>query len=97
MLNTYKTLRCKLSLKVHFLNSHLDFFHKNLSDVFDKRGERFHQDISVIRSRYEGKWSVSMLADYCWLMQRDDLETQHKPGRRYLMNELIPSVTLIMY
>ena len=41
MLNTYKTLRCKMSLKVHFFDSHLDF-HKNMSDVSDEHGERFH-------------------------------------------------------
>ena len=32
MLNTYKILECKMSLKVHFLDSHVDFFHKNTSD-----------------------------------------------------------------
>ena len=83
MLNTYKTLGCKMSLKVHFLDSHLDFFHKNMSDVSNEHGERFHQDISVIENRYKGKWSVSMLADCCWSIQRDDSETQHKRRRRY--------------
>ena len=83
MLNTYKTLGCKMSLKVHFLNSHLDFFHENMSDVSNEHGERFHQDISVIENRYKGKWSVSMLADYCWSIQRDDSETQRKRRRRY--------------
>ena len=83
MLNTYKTLGCKMSLKVHFLDSHLDFFHENMSDVSDEHGERFHQDISVIENRYKGKWSVSMLADYCWSIQRHDSETQHKRRRRY--------------
>ena len=83
MLNTNKTLGCKMSLKVHFLDSHLDFFYKNISDVSDEHGEQFHQDISVIENRYKGKWSVSMLADYCWLIQRDDSETQHKRRRRY--------------
>ena len=57
MLNTYKTLRCKISLKVHFLNSHLDFFYKNPGDVSDEHGQRFHHDISVIENRYKGKWS----------------------------------------
>ena len=83
MLNNYKTLGCKMSLKVHFLESHLDFFHSNLGDVSDKHGERFHQDICVIENRYKGKWSVSMLADYCWSIKRDDSETQHKRRRHY--------------
>jgi hypothetical protein len=36
-----------LSLKVHFLHSHLDFFPQNLGAVSDEQGERFHQNISV--------------------------------------------------
>ena len=59
MLNTYKTLGCKMSLKVHFSESHLDFSHKHLRDVSDEHGEPFHQDISVMENRYKGKWSVS--------------------------------------
>ena len=38
---------CNMSLKIHFLRSHLDFFPPNLSAVSDERGERFHQDIST--------------------------------------------------
>ena len=54
-----------------------------MSDVSDEHGERFHQNISVIENRYKGKWSVSMLAEYCRSIQRDDSETQHKRRRRY--------------
>ena len=38
MLNTYKTLGCKMSLKVQFLDSHLDFFYRDMSNVFDEHG-----------------------------------------------------------
>jgi hypothetical protein len=33
--------------------------------------ERDHQDISNMEKRYQGKWSLSMLADYCWTLKRD--------------------------
>ena len=72
-----------MSLKVHFLDFHIDFVHKNLGDVSDEHKERFYQDISVIESRYKGKWSVSILTDYYWSIQRADFETQHKRCRRY--------------
>ena len=36
-----------MSLKMHFLHSHLDFFPSNLGEVSDEQGERFHQDISI--------------------------------------------------
>ena len=70
-------------LKVRFLDSHLDFFHKNLGDVSDEHGKQFHQDMSVIEIRYKRKWSVSMLADYCWSIRHDNSETQHKRRRHY--------------
>jgi len=36
-----------------------------------EHGERFHQDISLLEKRYEGKWNCDMLADYCWTLARD--------------------------
>jgi hypothetical protein len=29
-------------------------------------------------SRYQGRWSVSMMADYCWMLKRDECHTTHK-------------------
>ena len=60
-----------MSLKTHFLESHLDFFPENLSEVSDERGERFHQDIMAMKKQYQGKWTSSMLADYCWTVKTD--------------------------
>ena len=48
MLKAYEQLGTCMSLKMHFLHSHLDFFSSNLGKVSDEQGERFHQDISVI-------------------------------------------------
>ncbi|UYV68012.1 Transposase [Cordylochernes scorpioides] len=42
-----------MSLKIHFLHSHLDFFPDNLGAVSDEHGERFHQDISSMEKRYQ--------------------------------------------
>ena len=71
LLTSYKNLGCNMSLKMHFLHSHLEFFPANLGDVSDEHGERFHQEISCMEKRYQGKWSPQMLADYCWSLQRD--------------------------
>ncbi|UYV73753.1 hypothetical protein LAZ67_11000721 [Cordylochernes scorpioides] len=62
LLLSYKALGCNMSLKIHFLHSHLDFFPDNLGAVSDEHGERFHQDISSMEKRYQGKWSPAMLA-----------------------------------
>jgi hypothetical protein len=71
LLMAYKPMGCNMSLKVHFLGSHLDLFPENLGAVSDEHGERFHQDIYNIEKRYQGKWSLSMQADYCWTLKKD--------------------------
>jgi hypothetical protein len=45
MLEKLKVLGCLMSLKISFLNSHLDFIPENLCAVSDEQGKRFHQDI----------------------------------------------------
>jgi hypothetical protein len=71
LLTAYIAMGCNMSLKVNFLDSRLDFFPENIGAVSDEHGERFHQDISNMEKQYQGKWSLSMLADYCWTLERD--------------------------
>ena len=78
LLGSYKAMGCNMSLKIHFLHSHLEFFPENLGSVSDEQGERFHQDISLMEKRYKGKWSPNMLADYCWNLKRDETYPNHK-------------------
>lgn len=78
MLSSYQKLGCNMSLKIHFLHSHLDFFPDNCGAFSDEHGERFHQDIANMEKRYQGKWNVSMLADYCWTVCRDVTEAEYK-------------------
>lgn len=78
MLNAYHKMGCNMSLKIHFLDSHLDFFPENLGAVSDEQGERFHQDIASIEERYKGKWTPSMLADYCWGLKRQTARSSYK-------------------
>ena len=78
LLTLYKAMGCNMSLKIHFLESHLDFFPENLGKVSDEHGERFHQDILAMEKRYQGKWTSSMLADYCWTLKRDVPEANYR-------------------
>jgi hypothetical protein len=39
-----------MSLKLHFLNAHLDYFPENLGAVSEELGERFHQDIKEMET-----------------------------------------------
>lgn len=64
-----------MSIKVRFLHSLLSIFLENLGAVSDEQGERFHQDLKVMELRYQGRWDVHMMADYCVLT----LNTPGKP------------------
>jgi len=78
LLHSYEALGCNMSLKLHFLMSHIDFFPENMGNVSDEHGERFHQDIAIMEKRYKGKLSSAMLADYCWMLQRDAPDVCYK-------------------
>ena len=54
-----------MSIKVHFLLSHLDLFSESLGALSNEQGERFHQDISEMEERYQRKWDAVMLSNYC--------------------------------
>ena len=66
-----------MSIKMHYLHSHLDCFPHNLGDLSEEQGERFHQDIKTMEERYQGRWDTHMMADYCWNLMRD------LPGKKH--------------
>jgi len=77
MLQSFRRLGCTMSLKVHFLHSHLDYFLENLGSVSEEQGERFHQDVKTMERRYQGRWDTHMMADYCWSLKRDMTTTSY--------------------
>uniref|UniRef100_UPI00358E4839 uncharacterized protein n=1 Tax=Myxine glutinosa TaxID=7769 RepID=UPI00358E4839 len=54
LLQSFQALGARMSIKMHFLSSHLDYFPENCGDVSEEQGERFHQDIRVMEERYQG-------------------------------------------
>jgi hypothetical protein len=48
----------------------IGYFPENL-EVSDEHGERFHKDTMAMEKRYQGKWTSTILADYCWTLKRD--------------------------
>ena len=90
---------CNMSLKFHFMDSHLNFFPVKMCDVSDEHdhddhddehGERFHQEISEMESRYKGKPSPSLFADYCWTLEHDS-----KSSRRSVMKLFSKGKTIL--
>ena len=55
-----------MSLKIHFLHSHLDFFPENLGDESDDHGERLRQQMKVMETRYQEFWNEAIMGDSCW-------------------------------
>lgn len=88
MLLAFRDLGCNMSIKLHFLNSHLDKFPENLGALSDEQGERFHQDLMMMEERYQGRWDKNMMADYCWSIKRDCPEQVHK--RRSYKRKFLP-------
>ena len=70
-----------MSLKLHFLCSHLDFFQDNLGDFSEKHGERFHQDIKPMERRYQGRWDSAMMGDYLWCLMTHDTSAHKQKAR----------------
>ena len=74
-------------IKVHFLLSNLDLFLENLGGVSDKQDEQFHEDIKTKEERYQGRWDIKMMADYCWNLKRDNPDSEHSrksPSHKFL-------------
>jgi hypothetical protein len=71
MFKNFHILGSNMSLKMNFLFSHLNLFPKNLDCVSEEQGERLDQDIKQMDRRYQGRWSLSMMVDFCWMLQGD--------------------------
>lgn len=77
MMTAYRNLGCNMSIKMHYLLSHMDRFPENLGAMSDEQGERFHQDMREMETRYQGRWDAVMMADYCWTLKRDLPAAEH--------------------
>ena len=66
LVQSYIAVGCNMSLKVHFLDSNLDFFPVNVGAVSNEHGELSHQDMSYMEKQYQGSG--------CWLIITRHLE-----------------------
>ena len=51
LVENFKKLEANMRIMLHYLHNHLEHFPENL----DEQGERFHQAISEMESRYQGR------------------------------------------
>src|SRR5678816_183966 len=78
LLESFKKMGVRMSIKIHFLASHLEYFPANCGDFSEEQGKRFHQDVRTMEERYQGRWDINMMADYCWCLKRDEPVKTHK-------------------
>ena len=50
LLLSLQDLGCQMSIKAHYLHSHLSEFPANIGNVSEEQGERFHQDVKVMKN-----------------------------------------------
>ena len=81
LIKSYQNMGCLMSVKLHFLCSHLDFFQENLGDFSEEHGERFHQDIEPMERRYKGRWESAIMGDYIWSLIREDKSGYKRKAR----------------
>jgi len=79
MHKTFRNMGCNMTLKLHFLLSHLvPLPQSNRSDICDAHTERLHQDISTMEKWYQESWRPIMLANYCWQLERNSSYIQEE-------------------
>ncbi|GBN54674.1 hypothetical protein AVEN_155206-1 [Araneus ventricosus] len=76
MLTAYEAQGCNMSLKVHFQHSHIDCFPEHFGAYSEEQGVRDFE------RRYQGRWDVNMLADYCWMRRQKTEDGKRKRVRR---------------
>ena len=86
LLQAFQMLVCNISVKVHFLHSHVDYFPDILGAVSEEQGG--HQDIKTMEKSYQGYWRESMMADYYWCLTRKCTDTTY--SQRAKKRKLLP-------
>jgi len=71
-----------MSLKLHFLHSHSEFFPEHTGAISDEHFKSIHQDVSQIEKRYSGKLSPNMLSDYSWGLARETPTDENKRQKK---------------
>ncbi|ESN97976.1 hypothetical protein HELRODRAFT_177647 [Helobdella robusta] len=95
MVTAFKKLGCNMSIKLHYLFSHMDRFPENLGSMSDEQGEKFHQEMKEMETRYQGRWNAVMMADYCWTLKSDIPDAEH--SRVSNKRKLAPNQDKLVY
>ena len=66
---------CKISLKIHILDAHLDEFKENMDAYCKKQGKPFIRTYWISNAVSKDKYNERMIGDYIWgLIRKNDLQ-----------------------
>ena len=82
LITNYAKMGCRMSLKVYFLDSHLDKFKEKKGAYSEEQGERFHQDILDFERRYQGQYNKKMMGVYIWGLLRESDSQYNRKSRK---------------
>ena len=79
LIKAFNAMGCRMSLKLHMLDAHLEKFKDNMGDYSEEQGERFHQDVKEVERRYQGHYDERTMGYYIWSLVREcDLDYNRK-------------------
>lgn len=78
MLSAFREMKVNMSLKLHFLHNHIDFFPSNFDDVSNECAEQFLQDIVNIEKHFKDDDVRYMLGEYCSSICRETTDNLRK-------------------
>ena len=83
-----------MSLKLHMMRSHMDFFKSNMGDYSKEHGERFHQDVMEFEKHYQGQYNKHMMGDYVWGLVWETQTLHQRKSRKsvFSINSLVEYV-----
>ena len=82
---------CRMSLKVHMLDFHLEKFKENMGRYSEEQGDRFYQDMLKFEQRYQGQYTERMMGEYIWNVVREiEDEGQRREREKHISNNFLP-------
>ena len=82
LLRSFHQIWAQMSICLHFLRLHLDYFPNNCGDLSEDQDECIHHDIRIMEECYQVRRIVNFSADYFWCLKRDagrgDCKAQNK-------------------
>ena len=79
LMENFRKLCARMSVKMHFLRSHLDYFPENCKDFREELIKRFHQELRDMEEHYQDRWDIRFLADYYLCLKCSLLSTSGSP------------------